>query len=81
MTPLHLQVLQFFFKPNPALRDSFRRQGPITEQVVVDLDNRGLLKDGRPYAARNRDASELLIAPWEVSPLGIQFLDFIKAPR
>jgi hypothetical protein len=80
MTPLHIAVLHLIEHPNPTVRDVLRKQGDVANHVVADLNSRGLLKDRRPYAARNREENELLIAPWEISPLGKQFLSFIKSP-
>jgi hypothetical protein len=80
-TPKHLQVLSFFEHPDHAMREILRRQRDLTDLVVIELDNRGLLTDTRPYAARNRDTGDsLVISPWQLSSLGRQFLGFIKSP-
>jgi len=77
-TPVHLRLLGYIYNransPKPTV------ESDLSNQVVQDLDNRGLLKDGRPYAARGRYYDDLLSCPWDVSLLGKQFLEFIKAP-
>jgi hypothetical protein len=56
-------------------RTQFREQRDLTDQVVCDLRDRGLLRDTRALAARERDAPEaLVIYDWEVTNLGRQFL-------
>jgi len=81
-TPAHLKLLSFFQAPDNTIRDGFRRQRDLSDQVICDLRDRGLLQDTRPYAARNRDDSESLVYyDWEVTTIGKQFLDFIGAPK
>jgi hypothetical protein len=81
-TPAHLKILDFFQHPDNTARDEFRRQRDLTDQVVRDLNDRGLINDTRPYAARNRDDSESLIYyQWDVTNLGNQFLAFVKLPE
>jgi len=81
-TPAHLKILAFFQHPDNTARDEFRRQRDLTDQVVRDLNDRGLINDTRPYAARNRDDSESLIYhQWDVTNLGNQFLAFVKLPE
>ncbi len=77
-TPLHLQILRFLngSSPKPNL------QNDLCNQVVLDLNNSGLLQDGRPFAARGRDYPDLLSAGgWKVNSVGTQFLDFIREPE
>lgn len=78
-TPTHLQILSYISNrtgtPKPQVPNE------LSNQVVQDLNNQGLLKDKRPYIARNRDYSDLLSVGWEVSPLGAQFLQFIQVPE
>lgn len=79
--PIHLQVLAYrYSKQRPA--------GPVgapevSDQAVRDLRDRGLLRDTRSYAARDRDlpVGSLITEPWEATSLGEQFLAFIKAPE
>jgi hypothetical protein len=81
-TPTHLKILHLFQHPDAALREEFRRQRDLSDQVVRDLNDRGLINDTRPYAARNRDDPESLVFHrWDVTNLGKQFLAFIKSPE
>ena len=81
-SPTHIHVLRHFQSGDQADLARFRQQRELTDQVVRDLHDSGLLRDTRPYAARNRDMDEaLVIYGWEVTNLGKQFLDFIKAPQ
>jgi hypothetical protein len=82
-TPAHLQVLRLFESPSSfqADRTSFAQQRALSDQVVHDLDIRGLIQDHRPYVARNRESSNALVSlAWTVSELGRQFLTFILSP-
>jgi hypothetical protein len=80
-TPTHLQVLSHFAGKDRSWADRFRRERDLTDQVVCDLRDRGMLRDTRPYAARGRDDAEALVYyDWEVTNLGRQFLEFIQSP-
>ena len=80
-TPMHLRTLNLFRSPDGALRESLRSQRDLSDQVVLDLRDRGLVKDPRPYVARNRESSQCLVSlTWETTKLGKQFLDFIESP-
>jgi hypothetical protein len=80
-TPIHLKILRLFQHPDGTVREGFRRQRDLSDQVVRDLNYRGLINDTRPYAARNRDDSESLVYyQWDVTTLGKQFLEFITSP-
>ncbi len=49
--------------------------------MVLDLNDRGLLVDPRPFVARTRESSESLTqAGWALSPLGNEFMLFIAVP-
>jgi hypothetical protein len=81
-TPTHLQVLKHFQGKRQASPVAWREQRDLTDQAVYDLHERGLLRDTRPLAARNRDSPEsLVIYDWEVTNLGRQFLQFIESPE
>ena len=80
-TPAHLKILSLFQHPEITVREEFGRQRDLSDQVVRDLNDRGLINDTRPYAARNRDDSESLVYyKWDVTNLGKQFLEFITSP-
>jgi hypothetical protein len=80
-TATHLQVLRNCAHPTPECIERFRRDRDLSDQVIIDLLSRGLIKDTRPYAARGRDSVEALVVNrWDVSPLGEQFLRFISPP-
>lgn len=80
-TATHLQILQFFRKPDSGDRIVFAKRERLTDQVALDLSRRGLARDPRPYVAQNREsATPLVTYAWEVTPLGHEFLQFISAP-
>ena len=79
-TPTHIQVLRLFDKPSSfaEARSSFALQRGLSDQVVNDLNDRGLLQDPRPHVARNRESRNALVSEaWTVSPLGCKFLTFV----
>jgi len=81
-TPTHLKVLSHFAGKDRSGANQFRRERDLTDQVVCDLRDRGLLRDTRPYAARGRDDAEALVYyDWEATNLGREFLEFIKSPE
>jgi hypothetical protein len=77
-TATHLQVLKYCASRTPEALERFRRDRELSDQAILDLLNRGLIADTRPYAARGRDSSDALVVNhWDVSSLGKKFLDFI----
>jgi hypothetical protein len=81
-SPKHMQVLIFFTDRKPVTLQTLREQRNVTDQVVIDLNTSGLIKDSRPYEARGRETAEaLVICDWKVSDLGAQFLKFIQSPN
>jgi hypothetical protein len=81
-TPTHLLMLKHFQGRDRTGVAGFREQRDLTDLVIRDLREKGLLRDTRPYAAQNRDSPEaLVIYDWEVTNLGRQFLEFIRSPR
>lgn len=77
--PIHLRVLRACARVVVQERETLQRERDLSDQAIVDLLNRGLIRDTRPYAARNRDSHEALITEdWEVTSLGRQFLDFVS---
>jgi hypothetical protein len=90
-TPTHLRIVKYFqnresFDVRTELLDvravqQSRKATELTNIMVEELARNGLLEDHRPYAVRGRDTGEsLLTFAWTVSPLGVQFLEFIT-PR
>jgi hypothetical protein len=81
----HLEILGLFANPAtfPALRrEELRARRALTDPMVNDLNNQGLLIDPRPFVARTRESPEsLTIAGWRLSPLGNEFLLFIALPE
>jgi hypothetical protein len=78
-TPTHFQVLKQCAAPTVEERERLRKTQDLSDQAIVDLLNRGLIRDTRPYLARNRESTEaLIINTWDVSRLGKQFIDFIS---
>ncbi len=76
-TPIHLQLLSHIGVHTPRLKV----ENELSNQALQDLNNSGLLKDGRPFTARNRDYPNLLTSgTWEISPIGRKFLNFITKP-
>jgi glycine/serine hydroxymethyltransferase len=80
-TPQHLLALDYLERRNQALLGKLSAQEDLIDQAVTDLNSRGMIKDTRPYAARDRDAEMPLInCQWDISAMGKQFLAFIKLP-
>ncbi len=81
----HLQILRLFANPGtfPApRREELRARRALTDPMVNDLNNQGLLIDPRPFVARTRESPEsLTIQGWSLSPLGSEFLLFIALPE
>jgi hypothetical protein len=67
----------------PSVRKAeLRERRQLTDPMVLDLNDRGLLIDPRPYVARTRESIDsLTIQGWTLSPLGKEFLSFIAPPR
>jgi hypothetical protein len=81
-TATHLQVLKFFANRTPDALERFRRDRELSDQAIVDLLNRGLIADTRPYVERGRDSYDALVVnQWDVTSLGKKFLEFIRPPR
>jgi hypothetical protein len=77
-TATHLQVLKFCRSRTPEALERFRRDRELSDQAILDLLNRGLIVDTRPYAARGRDSNDALVVnPWNVTTLGEKFLEFV----
>jgi hypothetical protein len=80
----HLEILRMFANPQaypPARRTELRDRRQLTDPMVLDLNDRGLLVDPRPYVARTRESTESLTqAGWTLSPMGNDFLLFIALP-
>jgi hypothetical protein len=80
----HLELLKLFNDRSAYPMDcmaQLRERRGLTDPMVIDLDNRGLLNDPRPYVARNRESEDsLIIQDWTLRPLGKEFLSFIAAP-
>jgi hypothetical protein len=81
----HFEILRLFSAPAafPATRRSeLRERRSLTDPMVIDLNDRGLLVDPRPYVARTRESSDSLTqGGWTLSPLGNEFLMFIAVPE
>ena len=78
-TATHLQILKHCGNPTSQEVERFRRDRDLSDQAIIDLLSRGLIKDTRAYAARGRDSVEALVVNrWDVSALGEQFLQFIS---
>jgi hypothetical protein len=78
-TATHLQMLRHCAHPTSLGVERFRRDRDLSDQAIIDLLSRGLIKDTRAYAARGRDSVEALVVDrWDVSELGQQFLQFIS---
>jgi hypothetical protein len=81
----HLEILWLFANPAtfPApRREELRARRTLTDPMVNDLNNQGLLVDPRPFVARTRESAESLTQDgWRLSPLGNEFLRFITLPE
>jgi hypothetical protein len=80
----HLEILRLFANPQaypPTRRTELRDRRQLTDPMVLDLNDRGLLVDPRPYVARTRESTESLTqVGWTLSPMGNDFLLFIALP-
>jgi len=59
----HLEILRLFASPAtfPTLRrEELRARRALTDPMVNDLNNQGLLVDPRPFVARTRESPESL---------------------
>jgi len=80
-TPIHLQILASIQSRNRATITHLRDRRDEADQAICDLRDRGLINDTRPYAARGRDSPDgLLYFDWDITNMGKQFFNFIKAP-
>ncbi|HKI00093.1 MAG TPA: hypothetical protein VJ999_13380 [Candidatus Sulfotelmatobacter sp.] len=82
-TVTHIEILRVFDKPDahPQRRVELSNRRIITDPFVMDLNNRGLIKDSRPLAARGRESDTALVSyEWSLSDLGRGFLAFISKP-
>lgn len=82
-TVTHIEILRLFRDrgdfSHARLRD-LETNRDLSDPIVLDLNARGLLKDPRPFAARNRDSlHSLLVDSWSLSNLGSRFFAFISA--
>lgn len=84
-TVTHLEILRLFASPSEypsARRVELRERRQLTDPMVLDLNDRGLLVDPRPYVARTRESIDsLTVQGWTLSPLGKEFMSFIAPPR
>ncbi len=80
----HFEILRLF--ANPALfpstrRNDLRQRRALIDPMVLDLNDRGLLNDPRPYVARTRESPDSLIQQgWTLTKLGNELLSFIAIP-
>lgn len=80
-TPTHLQALRLFEHSDAEVRARLAAQRDLTDQAVLDLNRRGLVRDPRPYVAQNRPSSFALVTlSWELTSIGSRFLRFIARP-
>jgi hypothetical protein len=81
----HFEILRLFANPAsfpPLRRNELRAQRNLTDPMVLDLNERGLLNDPRPYVARTRESPDsLTIQNWTLSQLGNEFISFITLPE
>lgn len=80
----HFEILRLFANrsgfPATRVRELRERRG-LTDPMVIDLNDRGLLVDPRSYVSRTRESMDsLVLQPWTLSPLGNEFLLFIAVP-
>jgi hypothetical protein len=84
-TVTHLEILRLFANPSDypsARRAELRERRRLTDPMVLDLNDRGLLVDPRPYVARTRESIDsLTMQGWTLSPLGKEFMSFIALPE
>lgn len=81
-TPMHLTILAYFESHDSKVIQRLRMERDLADAAVRDIELRGLIRDPRPYVARNRDVPGLLAEQgWGLTDLGRQFPEFITAPR
>jgi len=83
-TPTHLRILRFFQNRSTSDTSVFNRlrdKGTVADQMVFQLAQQGLIQDPRPYAARMREAEDLLALHWKLSKLGGEFLRFVSSSK
>ncbi len=84
-TTTHIEVLRMFNADSASQahsRSELSNRRTLSDPVVMDLDNRGLIKDTRPYVARGRESDQSLVSySWPLSDLGRKFLSFISKPQ
>ena len=84
-TVTHLEILKLFenravFPASRMTELGTRRE--LTDPMVIDLKDRGMLVDPRPFIARTRESEGSLVSRnWTVSPLGRDLLSFISVPK
>lgn len=81
----HFELLRLFANrsafPITRIQELRERQG-LTDPMVIDLNDRGLLVDPRPYVTRTRESTDsLTLQSWTLSSLGNEFLLFIAVPE
>ena len=63
LSVMHLEILKLFANPSAfaaVRRDELCQRRSLTDPMVIDLNDRGLLVDPRPYVARMRESPESL---------------------
>ena len=85
LTSIHLLLVRYFDDRGAfahASRVELMERRAVTDPMILELNSRGLLKDPRPYVARNRDSDQnLLVQDWTVTPIGKEFLGFVAVPE
>jgi hypothetical protein len=85
LSATHIVLLHYFddrgaFSHERRLTLMQRRE--LTDLMILEMASRGLLKDPRPYVARNRESEESLAKQdWSLTPLGKEFLSFVAIPE
>lgn len=80
----HFEILRLFANPESfpsTRRNDLRQRRALTDPMVLDLNDRGLLNDPRPYVARTRESPDSLTQQgWTLTKLGNELLSFIAIP-
>jgi hypothetical protein len=80
----HFEILRLFANrgifPEARMKELRERRG-LTDPMVIDLNDRGLLVDPRAYVSRTRESPDsLTLQNWTLSSLGNEFLLFVALP-
>jgi hypothetical protein len=85
LSATHLVLLHYFNNRGAFPHEhrlTLMQRWELTNPMILEMASRGLLKDPRPYVARNRDSEDSLAKhDWSLTPLAKEFLSFVAIPE